>query len=144
MGVDNPHRLQIGINDDRPHKFHAPALQVLGHGVRQFGADLACFIDRLPFRPVPEVAVEAPPLLLDGPEDFGVVYGGADFQFVPDNAGILSQRCQLFFSVPADRLQIKLIEGPAECLPLVEDALPGEPCLEALQSATHNTRSSRE
>lgn len=134
MGIHDSHRLQIGVDDDRPHELHAPTLQVLGHGVRQFRADLACLIDRLPFRPVPEVAVETPPLLLDGPEDPGVVYGGADFQFVTDNAGILPQLCQLFFSISADRLQAKLVEGPAECIPLVEDALPGEPRLEALQN----------
>ena len=33
MGVDDTDRLQVGVDDDRSHELHAPALQVLGHGV---------------------------------------------------------------------------------------------------------------
>ena len=64
MGIDNSHRLQVRINDDGPHELHAPALQVLGNGIRQLRADLACLINHLPFCPVPEIAVKAPPLLI--------------------------------------------------------------------------------
>ena len=79
MGVDDSHRLQVGVNDDGPHELHAPAFQVSGDRIRQFRTDLARLRDRFPRRPVPKVAVKAPPLPLDGPEDPGVVYGGADF-----------------------------------------------------------------
>ena len=134
MGVDDPHRLQVGVDDDGPHKLHAPAFQVLRDRIRQLRADPARLKDRFPLCPVPEVAVEAPPLLPDGPEDPGVVHGGADLQLVADDAGVLLQCRQLFLAVCADLLQVEAVEGPAEGLPLVENALPGEPRLEALQN----------
>ena len=91
MGIDDSHRLQVRVNNDRAYELHAPALQVLGNRIRTFGADLACLIDHLPLCPVPEITVKASPLLLDGSDDPGFVHGGADLQFVADDAGLLHQ-----------------------------------------------------
>ena len=40
MGIDNPNSLQVGINDDCTHKFHAPFLEIPGY---QIGKGRACF-----------------------------------------------------------------------------------------------------
>lgn len=112
MGIDDPHRLEIGVDDDGPHELHAPAFQIPRDRVRQLRTDPACLKDRFPLRPVPEVAVEAPPLLPDGPEDPGVVHGGADLPLVADNAGGLPQRRQLFLAVCTNLLQVEAVEGP--------------------------------
>ena len=133
MGIDDPYRLQIGIDDNCPHKLHAPSFHIFGNFIRQFRADPACLINNFPFRPVPEVALKAPPLMLDSPEYSGIVHGGSDFQFIADDTGILPQRRQLFLVVSADLLHIKIIESLPKRLPLVEDALPGKPRLKALQ-----------
>ena len=125
MGIDDPHRLEIGVDDDGPHELHATALQILGNRIRKFGTNLACLIDHLPFRPVPEIAVKTPPLLLDGLEYPGIVHSGADFLFVADDAGLLHQLLQFLLAVGADRLQVKAVKGLSEGLPLVEDTFPG-------------------
>lgn len=119
MRIYDPYRLQVGVDDNRSHELHTPALQIPGNFVRQFRADLACLTDRLPFRPMPEVSVKAPPLLLDGPEDPSVVHGGADLPLVPDNAGVLLQRLHLFFPVFTDRIQVKTVESHTKGLSFI-------------------------
>lgn len=51
---------------------------------------------------------------------------------VPTN--FMPRRRQPFLPIGADLLQIKIVKGLSEGLPLVEDTLPGEPRLKALQN----------
>ena len=85
-------------------------------------------------RELPDVAVEGTELFLDLQEALGVVDDGLDFASVADDASVRHQAFDVGVGVGGDLHGVEVGEGFAEVLPLVEDGLPGEAGLHALQA----------
>ena len=89
MTIDDAHGLQVGIDDGRTDKGHAPFLEVRRNLVRQKRPGTIPFVYDLSIRPVPQIGIKTAPLLLDGQKDAGIRPGRPDFQLIPYNPGIL-------------------------------------------------------
>ena len=133
MGIDNAHRLEIGINNCGAHKGHPTALQVFGHRIGQGRAGRAGLVNHLAVCPVPEVAGKTAPFPLNFPEYLCVVHRGLDFPAVADDARVLCQGSQLVLLVSAYRVQVKAVKGLPESVPFIEHTGPGQAGLKALQ-----------
>ena len=133
MGPNDPYGLEVGVDDDCPHKSHSPFFQILGYPVGQRGAGLPLLTDHLALRPVPQIAVEAAPLPLDLSEHPGVLDGGRDLPPVADDSRVTFQAGLLLRSIGAHSLQVEAVKGPGKSLPLIEDTLPGQSSLKILQ-----------
>ena len=89
MGVDDPDRLQIGIDDRGAHKLHSAFFQISGESIRERGEGSVVFINRFAIGEAPQVTLKGAVLFLDFPKDLCIVHGGTDFQSVADDIGIL-------------------------------------------------------
>ena len=84
MAVDDPRRLQIGVDHRGAHEGHAPALEVFGDRVREGRGGRAVLRDGLALCPVPQPGVEAAPLLLNVQKHRRVLHRRLDFAPVAD------------------------------------------------------------
>ena len=132
MGIDNPNSLQVGINDDCTHKFHAPFLEIPGYQIGKGRACFAGFEDDFAVCKMPQIPVKARPFLLNGEKHLGIDDGGGNFAAISNNSWILQQLFYLAGRIVCDDLRIKFIECTSKSLSLMENTHPGEAGLEAL------------
>src|SRR5439155_27262189 len=132
MVVHHPDRLHVRVTDRRTDKPKASTLQGLAHPVRFLGScgDLlqgsptASF--RSTLRETPDVRVEAPELLLNDQEGFGILDGRCDLRSVANDAGVGEECSDLLRIVLRNSLRIESIEGLSERLAFLQHGEPGE------------------
>ena len=128
--------LEIGVDDGGACELHPAAAQVGRHLVRQRrgrAGDAVAVPDGFPLGEVPDIGVEAAPLVLDGKEDTGIIHGGVELPAVADDGGVLHERVDLLCTVLRDSPGVKAVQRGAERLPLMQDAGPRESGLKRLQ-----------
>ena len=126
VGINHPHRLHVGIDNHRPHKFHPALFQVFRYLIRQRRTDLIFFINNLIFCPLPDIIREASKFSLYLPEYTGIIDRGADFQTVSDNPWILTEFIYFILIVGAHFLQVKPVKRLPKRLPLIQYTFPGQ------------------
>lgn len=131
--VYHPDRLQVRVHGDRAHEPHAPPLQIRGEPVRQRAARNARLADDLPAGPPPQVVGEAAELPLYLEEDPCVADRGLDLGPVAYDSRVGHHAFHVLLGERGHRARVEARERGAEGRPLVQDALPGQPGLEALQ-----------
>ena len=82
----------------------------------------------------PDVSIEAAELLLDAQKGSGIVYSGADFETITNDAWILNQSFDLLFAETSDLDRIEVGEGLSISFSLVEHRGPTQTSLCTLQN----------
>ncbi len=136
MVVHDASGLQIGIDNGGADELHAAGAEVGGNGVGQGrgrAGNAAVVAQDIAAGKMPEIFGKAAPFCLNGKKYLCIVHGSGDFQPITDDPGILHQRCAFLRVIGGELLRVKAIEGAAEGLALVENALPGKARLKAFQ-----------
>lgn len=133
MGPDDPYGLEVRVHRHRSDESHAASLEVLGDPVGELAVRDSVFSDDRAVRPSPYVVGERPEFLGYLQERLRVAYRGNDLGAVPHDSRIGHEPFNILVAVSGHGSGVESVERPAERLPLVEDAFPRKPCLEAFQ-----------
>jgi len=139
MVIHHPHRLHKGITDGGAAKAEAALLHVFADGIGKPCAGwnmLQVFpfvVNGLVIGKAPDIAVEAAEFLLHLQERFCIFHRRLNLHLVPDDAGILHQRAELFGIVPRDFLRIEVVECLSEVFALVHDGAPAQSRLKSIE-----------
>src|SRR5215469_657668 len=137
--VDQSDGLHKRVADGGTDEVEAAMLEVFAHVVAlcSAGRDLLERTERVDARPaadeLPDVAVEGSELFLNFEEGLGVGDGGANFQFVADDAVVVQQRGDFALVEAGYALGVKLAEGGAVVFALAQDRVPTESGLGAFE-----------
>src|SRR2546425_7482561 len=138
--VHQTHRLHEGITDSRADEFEAALQQVLAHGVGLTGSggDLPQIFPGIDLRLAadesPNIGIKAAELSLDFEEGLGVLDRGSNFELIANDAWIGQQGFDFALAVFGDLPRLKIIEGRAEVGALIQNGLPTQTGLCALQN----------
>lgn len=131
--LDHADRLQVRVHGDRADEAHPAPPQLPGQGVGERAGPQAALVDRPSAAEAPQPVREAPALLPDLQEHAGVGDRRLDLPPVPDDPGVRHESLHVVLPVGGDLHGVEAAVRLAERLPLVQDALPRQPGLEALQ-----------
>ena len=133
VGPYDPHGLEIRVHRNGADEPHPASPEVLGYPVRQIAPVDPVLVHRPTAGPSPDVFRERTGSTRDIEEHSRIPYGGDDLRTVPDDPGIGEEPLDILVAVSGYDARIESVEGLTECIPLVQDALPREPRLEAFQ-----------
>ena len=124
---------------NRSDEVEPSLFKVFAHGIgfrraRRNLVDRAPLIHlRLPSHELPDVAVERAEFFLHTQEGFCILYRGGDLKPVAHDAGIAQETLRLAAGVTSNSFGIEPIEGGAVVFPFLQDCVPAQACLGALQ-----------
>lgn len=130
---DDSDRLEVRVHRHRSDESHPALLQIVRYRIGQRAPGDAVLFDHRSVRPFPQVVRERSELLPYRQERLRVPYGRDDLRAVPDDPGVRHQSGDVVLAVRRDPDGIEAVERLPERVPFVQDALPRQSGLEALQ-----------